>query len=340
MNIKERVSLAPFTTFHIGGPARIFVETRNEGEIKDAVIYAREHDLKIYPLGAGSNLLVPDTGVKGLIVKIAFDDIEFENNGEQTLLIAGAGTPWKKIVDTASERNLFGVENLAGIPGTIGGASVQNICAYGAELSGVFEYADTIDMTTGASKRINKTEAAFGYRMSFFKAHRAFIIVRVALRLSEKATLNISYPDLVRIQETGTPLTTPSEIAQAVCAIRANKFPFSPEEGTAGSFFKNPVISRELADSLALRFPDLPSFPQKDGRVKVPLAWILDRVLSIKGFSKGYVRLYEKQPLVIVARAGATAAEVNEFANEVASRVFDATGITIEREVETFGAME
>ncbi|MCX6786456.1 MAG: UDP-N-acetylmuramate dehydrogenase [Candidatus Kaiserbacteria bacterium] len=336
--MKERVSLAPFTTFGVGGEARIFIEARTEEEIQEAITYARECNLQLYPLGAGSNLLVPDAGVDGVVLKIMLDDIAFENDGDDTLIIADAGARWEKIVDTASEHELFGIENLAGIPGTIGGASVQNIGAYGAELANTFEYADCINKTTGAHKRITRTEAAFAYRTSFFKTHREFIITRVTLRLSKHATPNITYPDLARVYEAGTPLRTPSEIIIAVRAIRAKKFPLSIEEGTAGSFFKNPVISRELADSLALRFPDLPLFPQEDGSVKISLAWLLDYALSLKGFSINKVRLYEKQPLIIVARTGATATEVSAFADEIAKRVFAATGIVIEREVETFGA--
>ncbi len=339
------VPLAPFTTFHIGGPARVFIKAHSEKEIKDAIVCAREKNLPLYPLGAGSNLLVPDAGVRGVVLKMESHDIAFEKDGDGTLLIADAGTPWKKIVDAASERRLFGIENLAGIPGTIGGASVQNIGAYGAELADAFAYADCINKKTEEKKRIARADAAFGYRNSFFKTHREFIIVRAALRLSKNAAPNIAYPDIAlalrSLGEAGRASNislTPKEIARAVLSIRAKKFPLSKKEGTAGSFFKNPVISRARADSLQKHFPGLPLFPQENGEVKISLAWILDNVLSLKGFSKGCVRLYEEQPMILVARAGATAAEVDAFADEIAKRVFGTTGIAIEREVETFGA--
>ena len=337
MKEREHVLLAPFTTFRIGGLARIFREVSSEEEIKETIAYARDHNLPLYPLGAGSNVLVPDDGVEGVVMKIAFDDIAFEDRGDKTLLIAGAGALWEKIVDVASGRNLFGIENLAGIPGTAGGAAVQNIGAYGAELADVFEYADVFDAVTGKGGRVTRTEAEFAYRTSFFKTHRTAIIVCVALNLSKNEKVNLAYPDLARAHTEGVSLETPSDVATAVRAIRMKKFPHAPEEGTAGSFFKNPIISRELADSLALRFSGLPLFPQDNGMVKVSLAWILDHILTLKGFSKGKVRLYEEQPVIVVARAGATADEVNVFADEIAERVFDATGIRIEREVELFG---
>ncbi|MCX6787470.1 MAG: FAD-binding protein [Candidatus Kaiserbacteria bacterium] len=253
------------------------------------------------------------------------------------MLSAGAGALWEKIIDATGERNLFGIENLAGIPGTMGGAAVQNIGAYGAEFSDVFSYADTINSVTGARERITRADAAFAYRTGFFKEHREHIVLHVALRLPKQAEPNITYADLARAHAEGTPLQTPKDIIRAIRAIRTAKFPDTTKEGTAGSFFKNPVLLRASADALTARFPDLPLFPQGDGTVKISLAWLLDHVLSLKGFSKGPVRLYEKQPLIIVARAGATAAEVDAFANEIAERVLAATGIAIEREVETFG---
>jgi len=335
--MKSDVLLAPFTTFHIGGPARAFVEARTDAEIEEAIVYSREHSLKLFVLGAGSNLLVPDAGVEGVVLKMTVDDIAFEKIGDDELLIAGAGTSWEEIVNAAGERGLFGIENLAGIPGTMGGAVVQNIGAYGVEISSVFEYADTIDYVTGVSKRIVRSDAEFEYRNSFFKKNRNLIITSAALRLSKNGTRNLSYPDLARVRDSGTLMETPSEISEAVRAIRIRKFPHVKEEGTAGSFFKNPVITRELADSLAQQFSGLPTFPQADGRIKISLAWLLDHALALKGFSRGRVRLYENQPMIIVANAGATADEVDSFANEIAERVFNATGISIEREVETFG---
>ena len=337
MKVQEHISLAAFTTLGVGGEARFFVEVHSVEEIKDAIEYAREHNLQIYPLGAGSNILVPDTGINGIVLKISLNDISFENKDDETFLIAGAGTLWEKIVDSASERNLFGIENLAGIPGTIGGASIQNIGAYGAEFSNVFAYADVIDKTTGICKRIVRTEAEFAYRNSFFKKHRELIIMNVALRFSNKTLPNIIYADLACAHTEGVALSTPSEISLAIRAIRAKKFPCTVEEGTAGSFFKNPVISLELADSLKSRFLDLPMFPQENGEVKISLAWLLDHALSLKGFSIGNVRLYEGQPLVIVANKKATASDIDSFACEIAKRVFSATNIQIEREVETFG---
>ena len=329
--------LALFTTFHLGGPARAFFEARSEDEVRTAIAFAREGRLPLYVLGAGSNILVQDAGVEGVVVHMKIGGMTIEETDESILIDAGAGTPWEEIVDAACARGVSGIENLAGIPGTLGGAAVQNIGAYGAEFSSVFAYADVIDSETGESRRVAEPEVTFAYRDSFFKGHRGLVITRVALRLAKDAQPNIAYADIARAQAEGTVLDTPRAIAEVVRGIRAKKFPQEPEEGMAGSFFKNPIISCELYNTLQARFPGLPGFPHDDDKVKISLAWLLDHALALKGYAKDTVRLYEKQPIVVVARIGASTAEVDTFAREIVDRVFVATGITIEREVETFG---
>lgn len=335
MKITENVSLAPRTTFRIGGPARYLIETSSDARIVDAIDFARTQGLPLRVLGAGSNVLVPDEGVEGIVLRLSEGEVSFD--ADRVLLIAGAGMAWDKAVDFATTHDLYGVENLAGIPGTVGGATVQNIGAYGAEISDVFAYADVIDVTTGTSHRIERADAAFMYRSSIFKHERNLIITRVAFALSSPGELNINYVDLTHARDAGVSFKTPAEVAAAVRAIRSEKFPTTPEEGTAGSFFKNPVLSNEQAALLAAQHPGVPVFPHDDRSAKVSLAWLLDHALALKGHTDGLVRLYERQPLVVVAKRGATATQVDAFAHDVRERVFDAIGITIEREVEMFG---
>lgn len=336
MNIRENVPLASLTTFNVGGSAQFFVEAYSEKEIEAAVKYAQSKNLAIYPLGAGSNVLVPDTGVEGLVLRVCMSDMTLAEEDDSALLTAGAGVAWDEVVAYAAERSLFGIENLAGIPGTVGGAVVQNIGAYGAEFEQVFAYADVYNMRTRTYERIDRARAAFGYRTSFFKEHRELLVVRVAVRLSKRGTLILSYPDLARAKSEGAPLATPKDVAMAVRGIRSRKFPTSAEGGTAGSFFKNPILTQEQLVYVAARFPNVPMFPQKNGNIKIPLAWILDHGLSLKGYSVGSARLYERQPLVIIAGVNARAEDIDALARIVSNRVHDATRIRIEREVETF----
>ncbi len=337
MEFRESEPLTPRTTFRIGGPAAFFVEVRDEADARDALAFASARGRALRALGGGSNLLVPDEGVDAVVARMDVRGIEFVEEGGATHLIAGAGEAWDDIVRAASARGLWGIENLAGIPGTAGGAAVQNIGAYGAELKDVFAYADVIERATGKSARLSLADAAFGYRESRFKRDRSLLIMRVALALSTTGAPRLEYADLARALESGVPLSTPAEVGEAVRAIRARKFPDLAVEGTAGSFFKNPVIPAEQADALARRYPELPAYPQA-GRTKISLAWLLDRALSLKGFSVGAARLFENQPLVIVAGAGARMRDVDLLAREVEARVHEAFGIALEREVETFGA--
>ena len=338
MEIREHEPLASHTTFRIGGAARVYVEAETDDDVQTALALSRERGLPLRVLGAGSNLLVPDEGVDAVVLRLTGTRIAFADGADgETLLAADAGARWDDVVDAAAARGLWGVENLAGIPGTMGGAAVQNIGAYGAELSEVFAYADTVD-ARGTAARIAREDARFAYRRSVFKGDRGRIITRVALALRASATPKLSYADLARAQEAGTPLATPAEIAAAVRAIRAGKFPGPDSDGTAGSFWKNPTVPREAAERLLARYPGLPQYPQADGSVKISLAWLLDHVLNLKGHAVGAARLYEKQPLVIVASGDASSRDVDVLARDVAERVQDATGITLEREVETFGA--
>lgn len=334
--VRADVALAPYTTFRLGGPAAYFAEAATEEEIQAAALFAKEERLPLFVLGAGSNVLVDDEGLRALVVRVGVRGIAFEDRDEDVLLTAGAGESWDAVVDAAVKKGLFGIENLAGIPGSVGGAVVQNIGAYGAEVSSVFVHADVYDPKTDAFSRVTQEDAAFAYRDSVFKQRSGAIIVRAAFRLPRHGALSLTYGDLVRAQEAGVPLTSPLEVAFAVRSVRSGKFPHSAAEGTAGSFFKNPTLTAEESAALHARYPDLPQFVLADGHVKVPLAWILDKVLHLRGHKDGFVRAYEKQPLVVVAQAGATAHDVKMFTEKIAQQVFEATGVCIEREVEFF----
>lgn len=335
---RARVPLAPFTSLGVGGPARFFIEASSEADIAEAVRLARVRGLPLRPLGSGTNILVPDAGIEAVVAAMRGDGFVFDADDAGALLVADAGASWDALVHRAAERGLWGIENLAGIPGSAGGALVQNIGAYGAELSSVFAYAEVFDASAGAMRRIAPAESRLAYRSSLYREHRDFVIMRIALALRRSGAPGLGYADLARAKEDGIPLSSPGEVADAVRAIRARKFPGKGEGGTAGSFFKNPVIAADAALRLKARFPGLPSYPESDGRVKLSLAWLLDRALGLKGYGRGAVRLYERQPLVVVAAPGASAADIDAFARGIAARAQDELGIGIEREVETFGA--
>ncbi len=344
MQIHEHVPLSSLTTLKVGGNARFVAVCATEEELITALAHAREGGLPWYVIGGGSNILARDEGYDGVIIQPLFPELSFGEvtNSGDCLVIAGAGVVWDTLVDESVARGLWGLENLAAIPGLVGGAPVQNIGAYGADVSDTLLYVEALDTKTNSVFRLTKTECNFGYRDSRFKHDPSLIILHAAFLLSKNGEPKTDYPDLARARHEGAVLTTPTAIAESVRGIRAHKFPDLSVSGTAGSFFKNPIIStKEYADLQAI-YPGIPSFPvtnpfssQSAAAVKVPLAWILDKILNLRGYTKGRVSLFEHQPLVLVTSLGATASEVESLAEYVENVVKEKTRIVIEREVRT-----
>jgi UDP-N-acetylmuramate dehydrogenase len=352
MQLTEHVPLSLLTTLKVGGSARYVATCENEEDITTAIAYARDGGLPWYVISGGSNMLVNDAGYAGVIIRPVLGELSFGEvsaSGE-CVVVAGAGVVWDVLVEESVTRGLWGLENLAGIPGLVGGAPVQNIGAYGADVSETLLYVDVFDTSkdagAGATTRLTNAECQFGYRDSRFKHDPSLIILRAGFTLSAQGAPRITYPDLAAYQDAaikegnGEVLNTPKAIAAAVRTIRSKKFPDLTMYGTAGSFFKNPIISVQKYEELHATYPDLPMFPLMEsiagasaGNVKIPLAWILDHVLNLRGYTKGPTHLFERQPLVLVAESGATATDVESLAHEVEQKVFDSVGISIEREV-------
>ena len=290
---------------------------------------------------------------------------EGKESANSVIVIVGAGENWDSFVAEAVKRGLWGIENLSGIPGTVGATPVQNIGAYGAEIKDVLEWVEAFDAKHGEARRIANADCGFEYRSSIFKnpENKRLIITRVAFRLKKDGVPNLSYKDLkerFKIYDLRFKKERPAlaDIRKAVLEIRSKRFPDLKEFGTAGSFFKNPIISVEKYDELKKKFPDLPGFPidadrrgykdtqmnaDKNGllrikdkglKIKVSLAWILDNICGLKGYRKGNVALFEKQPIVLVNTGGATSNEIKEFAEEIIACVKSKTGIEIEWEVQ------
>ncbi len=268
---------------------------------------------------------------------------------------AGAGENWDDFVATCVERGLYGLENLSGIPGTVGAAPVQNIGAYGSEVSQTIYSVRVLDTLVMKCTDLNRDGCHFAYRDSIFKHEKnadglaRYVIISVTFNLKKNALLNISYRDVqeyfLKDKNKRSTAIEPrlADVRNAILAIRSAKLPDIRIIGTAGSFFKNPIISREHFDKLKEKYPDIPSYPVNNVLVKVPLAWILDHICSFKGVQKGSVGTYGNQALVIVNHfsnpdhAGATAEEIKKLAVEMATVVKEKTNIDIEPEVQYVG---
>ena len=330
----ENVPLAPHTTFRIGGPARYFFTVTTKVELEHALAFARERHLPHFVLGGGSNLLVSDAGFPGVVIKMALRGIAFAARGDDVRVTAAAGESWDGLVAQTVSRGAWGLENLSLIPGTVGAAPVQNIGAYGTEVKDCLESVRILEADTGTERLLSNAECRFSYRDSAFKgaALKHAIILEVTFKLSARPRPNLSYKDLQQHFGAGV---TPSQAAirAAVSAIRTAKFPDLTKVGTAGSFWKNPVLPAGDFAGLARAFPGIPAFPAPNGGTKVPLAWLLDKACGLRGHRLGAVGLFEKQPLILVAYDGATAAEVRPFEAGIRELVKAKTGVTIEPEV-------
>lgn len=335
MILREHVPLSSLTTLKVGGLVRFVVECASESDVREALAFAHAQNLPWSVLGEGSNVLASDEGYAGVLLLMRMPGCVFEETDDSVLVTVGAGVPWDEFVTLCVERGLWGVENLAGIPGTTGASPVQNIGAYGTEACDSIAEVRVLNTKTGGVEHIANKDCAFGYRESRFKHDKTLIILSVVFRLETEGTPSLGYKDLAAYEAMNEALTTPKAIARAVRSIRAQKFPDLATHGTAGSFFKNPTISKEKYAELAEKFEGLPGFPN-DAGVKIPLAFVLDHVFNLRGYTEGNVSLFERQPLVLVTRTGATAHEVDVFAKSITERVQDVTTISIEREVQPF----
>ena len=340
ITVSHNISLAPHTTFKLGGIAEHFCIVHSEDELREAHTYARSNNLPIWIIGGGSNLLVPDEGVRGLVVCMAIEGVAYEENQDTCIVHAGAGVWFDDLVRDTVARGLWGLENLSSIPGTVGASVVQNIGAYGVEVGEVVQEVRACDTEASAPtvRMLSPEACAFGYRDSCFKhgAGKSLVVTGVSYILSKTPRPRLAYKDLARTFHDVVP--TQVEIRDAVVAIRAQKFPDIRSIGTAGSFFKNPIISQSQYDTLRARYPELPGFPFGEGMVKVPIAWILDHVLMVKGLRARAVGAWNAQPLVLVNYGGASCADVDAFARMLEVRVREETGIILEREVCALGA--
>ena len=289
-----------------------------------------------YVLGGGSNILFT-SDFEGLIVHLDITGLEVEDETDEHVWIrVGAGNIWHQLVLETVDRGWGGLENLSLIPGTTGAAPIQNIGAYGVELSEIFSHLHAFNRNSGAIETFHHDECEFGYRDSIFKRglKKTHIITDVTLRLTKHPQVNLTYAALERwMKEHEISNPTIKQVSEAVIAIRRSKLPDPRKTGNAGSFFKNPIIDTERYQELCdIRGQDIPNYPVDDNRVKVPAGWLIDQA-GWRGKREGNVGTYEKQALVIVNHGGATGNEILSFARKIQQSVVDEFGIELEPEV-------
>jgi UDP-N-acetylmuramate dehydrogenase len=344
MLLQENVPLAPLTTFHLGGPARLFVEAKSAGEVEQAAGFASAKNLPLFILGGGSNLLVADNGWPGLVVKVAITGIDRSANDidGKAIFEVGAGESWDRFVSHAVAAECAGVECLSGIPGSVGGAPVQNVGAYGQEVGETIESVEALDLKDLQVRALCREACGFGYRSSIFNTTERgrFIILRVTYGLTPGGEPSITYADLKRHFAGREAAPNLAETREAVRHIRALKgmliVPGDPDSQSAGSFFKNPVISHELHEGLQARAAAkglmLPSYPALEKSKKISAAWLVEHSGFARGYGFGHVGISSKHALAIVNRGGATAAEVLALKEQIQQRVEEIWGVQLEPE--------
>lgn len=342
MQIQENVPLAQFTTLGVGGPARFFVEALSTAEVREAVAYAKSHNVPLFILGGGSNLVVSDAGWPGLVLKVSIPGINHRHGHGTAYFDAGAGESWDDFVSIVVQHRCAGVECLSGIPGSVGATPVQNVGAYGQEVSDTITTVVALDLQTGQEEEFEKEDCRFGYRTSVFNtsARGGYVILRVTFALTHDGEPRITYGDLKKYFAGLERKPTVAEVREAVLEIRASKAMLirrgDEDFKSAGSFFKNPVLSgpgfERLQQKAAARGLEIPSYPALAAQRKVSAAWLVEHAGFSKGYSNGHVGISRKHALAIVNRGGATAAEIVSFKDEIQQRVAEQWGVRLETE--------
>jgi UDP-N-acetylmuramate dehydrogenase len=345
MLLEENVPLAPLTTFQLGGPARFFVEAKSSEDVQEAVAFAGSKHLSLFVLGGGSNLVVADAGWPGLVLKVAIPGVDERpgiNDEGKVLFDAGAGESWDRLVSHAVMARCAGIECLSGIPGSVGGTPVQNVGAYGQEVSETIESVQAFDRKDGQVRELCREACGFKYRSSIFNTTERgrFIILRVTYALAPGGEPHLEYADLKCHFEGRETQPNLAETREAVRHIRARKGMLivagDPDCQSAGSFFKNPVLSEQqhgdLQKRAAAKSLTLPSYPALEKSRKVSAAWLVEKSGFARGYGLGRVGISSKHALAIVNRGGATAAEVLTLKDQIQHRVEEIWGPRLEPE--------
>ena len=333
MSIEHNKPLSRYNSFGFDINAEYFTEVESVGALHEAIAWSRQRQMPYLILGGGSNIVF--TGdVEGLVIHMAIRGIQTTGSGETVTVTAAAGENWHALVESTLDNGLFGLENLALIPGLAGAAPIQNIGAYGVEVCEFLHSVDVYDTTTGDTHSLHGSQCQFEYRHSLFKtdAGKRYVVTAIHLTLSRKDQPRLTYRALTdRLADSNIGTPGARQVFDAVCAIRKEKLPDPADIGNAGSFFKNPVIERQLFDTLKVTYPDLPGFQESTGKIKVPAAWLIDRA-GWKGRRFDQIGVHNAQALVLVNHGGGNGQQIAILADKIKKDILEKYGVHLERE--------
>ena len=336
LKILKKHDLAPYLTMKVGARAEYFAVLKNKADFFEAIKFAQEKSLAIFILGGGSNTVVIKK-IKALVLKNEIKGLKIKKeNSREIYLEIMSGESWMKLVNYSVSQGFYGLENLASIYGTVGAAPIQNIGAYGAEFSQVFDSLVAYDLKTGKKKIFSAKECELGYRDSIFKrkAKGKYFIYSLVLKLKKKAKLNLSYGAITEeMNNLGIKNPEPKDVAQVVNQIRSSKLPNPAILPNSGSFFKNPEIKNSVFLKLQKVYPEIPFFSSdKKGMTKIPAGWLIEKA-GFKGKKFGPVGMYEGQALILVNYGGARAQDIIKMIERVKRGVKKSFAIDLEAEV-------
>ncbi|AXY57009.1 UDP-N-acetylmuramate dehydrogenase [Acinetobacter chinensis] len=336
MNIETDVQLKAFNTLSLNAVAAHYVEVSHTEDLLQALAFAHQKNLNVLILSGGSNMLLPER-IEALVVHMSIAGIEQLSESPETVTLKiGAGENWHDFVLWTTEHHLFGLQNLALIPGRVGASPVQNIGAYGVEAGEFIESVQVYDRQLKAFSSILAKDCSFSYRHSIFKDEpERYIITHVTFKLLKQPQLKLNYGDLK--QAVGDDLTA-ENLQEQVIKIRQSKLPDPAEFPNAGSFFKNPVVSASVFDQIAANFPGLPHYPQPNAQIKMAAGWLIDQS-GWKGRQLGKVGMFEKQALVLVNYEDVGLSDVKATYHAVQSAVHQKFGVMLEPEPVLFNAL-
>lgn len=333
LRVQQDVSLKPFNTLGVEVNARWFAEAHNDADVREALAEAQRLGVPLQVIGGGSNLLLT-RDLEVLVLRMLSKGVRvLEEQGGQLLIEAEAGEPWHPFVMWTLEQGLQGLENLSLIPGTVGAAPMQNVGAYGVEIKDRFAGLTALDRKTGELREFQLDECRFDYRDSRFKREPdRWLILRVRFLLERAAALHLDYgPVRQRLTEMGIANPSAVDVSSAICSIRSEKLPDPAQLGNAGSFFKNPLVSKALADELRQQYPDLVAYPVAGGQVKLAAGWLIEKA-GWKGFREGDAGVHRFQALVLVNYGEASGQEILALARRIQADILARFRVVLEME--------
>ena len=344
LDVQENVALAPFSTLGVGGPARFYAKAKGRETVEAGVAWAEARGVPLLVLGGGSNVVIADLGFPGLVLHVLPEGVETRQEGGFAFVRAAAGEKWDSLVHTATQNGWAGIECLSGIPGCVGATPIQNVGAYGQDVSETISAVLAFDTAEKTTVTFSNEECGFGYRSSRFKGadRNRYVILGVEYRLTPGGAPSVRYPDVQRrLAEGGISAPSLRDVRAAVIDVRRLKSmvldPGDPNARSVGSFFMNPIVPEKTSAEVRQRALErnaagadaMPHWKVPGGGVKLSAAWLIERAGFKRGYQRGRAAISEHHTLALVNRGGAAAGEVLALAREIRDGVREAFGVSL-----------